>query len=114
MRSDGQKAVETGPHARLMSPERLEKLREGVKTVHPGDRRESVVVAVGEPDATEIVGPKRPHSTPEDSYDLVYEISLVGSSRGNTNDKIVTISFDHSGRLVSIRSNVEGIETRQK
>jgi hypothetical protein len=103
-----------GPKPQSMSPSRLERLRDRIGTVQLGEDMESVVAIVGHPDETETVGPKRVHDAEEDLQVLVYNVSLVGSERGNTGDRTVELWFDHSRRLVSISSNVEGIESRTK
>ena len=97
---------------RSMDPKRLERLRDGLKRIQLGEKMDSVLAKVGQPDETETVCPKRPHPAEEDRQDLVYDVALVGSSRGNIGDKTVSLSFNHAGKLMSINSNVEGIQSR--
>jgi hypothetical protein len=100
--------------ARSMSAERVDRLQKGLGTIRIGDSVETVVAAVGEPDEKETVGPKRPHNPGQDLREFVYDVSLKGSDRGNIDDRVVTLSFDSAGKLVSISSNVDGIDSRHK
>ncbi len=101
-------------HARSMNAERVDRLRKGIRTIRLGDSVETVVAAVGEPDEKEAVGPKQAHNPDQDLRDFVYDVRLKGSDRGNIDDKVVTLSFDSAGKLVSISSNVDGIDSRHK
>lgn len=99
-----------GQSPRVMTSSRLERLREGLRNIRGGEDKDSIVALIGQPDEIEIIGPKRRHSPAEEREALVYDVALVGASRGNVRDRIVTLYS--AGKLTAINSNVDGIESR--
>ena len=96
--------------ATRMNASRLKKLQDGVRFIRLGDDEGKVKLAIGDPDDEYIYGPKEsPHAREKEYRACVYYVSLVNQTPGNSRDKIVTLSFDHKGRLFSITSNVDGI-----
>ena len=97
---------------RVMSYDRLERLRSGITRIQLGDSIELAKQSIGEPDTEYSAGPKRPHPIEDDLNEVDYYVSLVSQAPGNIHDKVVALSFNHRGRLVSIRSNVDGVASR--
>ena len=102
------------PYARTMDAARLQKLREGIRRVNFGDGEEPVIAVLGPPDEVDVTAPKRSQSSQDEVRILVYDVKLVGATRGNVRDQTVMLWFDHAGGLTAINSNVDGIESRRR
>ena len=96
----------------VMSYDRLERLRRGIPRIQLGDSIEFAKQTIGEPDREYSVGAKHPHPIEDGLNECDYYVSLVSQTPGNIDDRIVALSFNHRGRLVSIRSNVDGVASR--
>lgn len=97
------------PHL-LMDRDKLETLRQKIKSIILGQNRDEILRVVGRENREELVSPKQARDWKE--RHIVFDVKIIGDRPGNVCDQQVRLIFDREDKLIRILSNVEGVIDR--